>query len=112
MRLFEGTQFDIPPVCERCGKVDEECRCPLAAAPVVPASEQTARVAVEQRKRGKVVTVVRGLVNDSALPPLLKTLKDACGAGGTMKDEALELQGDHSDRVAELLRAVGYRVKS
>lgn len=112
MRLFAGTPFDIPPVCERCGKLEQECRCPPPAAPAVPPSKQTAQVAVEKRKRGKLVTVVRGLVHDAGLPQLLKTLKDTCGAGGTIKDGTLELQGDHLHRVAGLLSELGYRVKT
>jgi translation initiation factor 1 len=110
MRLFEGTPFDIPPRCDRCGKLEAECQCPPPPAPLVPPPQQTVRIAVEKRKRGKVVTVVRGLASDAALPELLKSLKNACGAGGTLLPEGLEIQGDHASRVAELLRAGGYRM--
>lgn len=111
MRLFAGTPFDRPPNCERCGKLEAECVCPPPAAPLVPASEQSVRVAVEKRKRGKVVTAVHGLASDAALPELLKTLKTACGAGGTLKDGVLEIQGEHASRVSELLGDLGYRLK-
>ena len=110
MRLFEGTPFDIPPKCNRCGKLEAECQCPPAAV-IVPPEQQTVRIAVEKRKRGKVVTVLRGLASDDALPDLLKSLKNACGAGGTLTSEGLEIQGDHAARIAELLRAQGYRLK-
>src|SRR5690349_17870944 len=111
MRLFEGTPFDIPPTCDRCGKPEAECQCPPPPAPVVPPGQQTVRIAVEKRKRGKVVTVLRGLAADVALPELLKALKNACGAGGTITGDGLEIQGDHASRIAELLRDAGYRVK-
>jgi len=111
MRLFEGTPFDIPPKCDRCGKLESDCQCPPPAAPVVPPEQQMVRIAVEKRKRGKVVTVLRGLAADAALPDLLKSLKNACGAGGTLLSDGLELQGDHADRVAVLFRARSYRVK-
>lgn len=111
MRLFEGTPFDIPPKCDRCGKLESDCQCPPPPAPIVPPEQQLVRIAVEKRKRGKVVTVLRGLINDAALPELLKSLKNACGAGGTLLPNGLEIQGDHAKPVAELLRAARYRVK-
>lgn len=112
MRLFAGTQFDIPPKCERCGKLlESECTCtPLPD--YQPPEKQTAKLRVEKRPKGKVVTVVTGLLataND--LPELLKQIKNACGAGGVVKDDTLEIQGDHLDRVQQQLLKVGYRVK-
>jgi translation initiation factor 1 len=74
--------------------------------------KQTARLAIEKRKKGKVVTVVRGLLADeNDLPALLGRLKAACGAGGTPKDDELEIQGDHLERLRGLLGEIGYRVR-
>jgi translation initiation factor 1 len=42
---------------------------------------------------------------------LLSQLKAACGAGGTVKDDVLEIQGDHLKRVRGLLAEIGYRVR-
>jgi translation initiation factor 1 len=77
------------------------------------ATQQTARVARDRKRRaGKTVTVISGLRHDPAtLERLLKSLKQQCGAGGTVKDGELEIQGDHRERVAEALRALGYGVK-
>jgi len=111
MRLFEGTQFDIPPKCDRCGLLERDCKCPPLARPPLPPAQQTARVAVEKRKRGKIATVVRGLAEGDYLNELLTSLKTACGAGGTVKDGEIEIQGDHLPRVQQLLRDQGYRVK-
>jgi translation initiation factor 1 len=111
MRLFEGTPFDIPPKCDRCGKLEAECACPPLPPPQVPPEQQTARVLVEKRKRGKIVTVIRGLVDDRYLEELLTALKSACGAGGTVKVGEIEIQGDHLARVQQWLRDRGYRVK-
>ena len=73
--------------------------------------KQTARLAVERRKKGKLVTIVRGLAADeNDLPRLLGKLKAACGAGGTLKHDSLEIQGNHLERVRELLAEIGYRV--
>lgn len=109
MRLFEGTPFDRPPRCERCGALETECRCPPEQT---PPGKQTARLAIEKRKKGKRVTVIRGLAaGDNDLPALLTRLKTACGAGGTLSDDGLEIQGEQLDRVRAVLGELGYRVK-
>ena len=110
MRLFADTPFDRPPHCDRCGKLEESCECPPASVQRIPPQQQTARLAVEKRKKGKQVTVVRGLAPDD-LADLLTQLKSSCGAGGTIKEETIEIQGKHLERVRSLLAAVGYRVK-
>jgi translation initiation factor 1 len=71
------------------------------------------RVSRETKGRGgKAVTVVRGLALDAAsLAKLAQQLKAACGSGGTVKDGAIEVQGDHCDKVIALLQAQGHTVK-
>ena len=61
-------------------------------------------------RRGKVVTVVRGL-SAKDLPGTATELKRLCGSGGTVKNGALEIQGDHRDKVAARLEALGHVVK-
>jgi translation initiation factor 1 len=71
-----------------------------------------ARVGVEKRKHGRLMTVVRDLSPaDNDLADLLKQLKNACGAGGTLVDSNLEIQGAHADRVRSELQKLGYKVK-
>lgn len=112
MGLFEGTQWDRPPTCARCGEPDQDCVCPPPQATRTPPEKQTARIALEKRKRGKVVTVVRDLSSDdNDLPALLGQLKAACSAGGTIKDGLLEVQGSHMERIREVLAGIGYRVR-
>ncbi len=61
---------------------------------------------------GKIVTVVRGLPErGSALDARAAELRRLCGAGGTVKGGAVEIQGDHRERVADRLRALGHTVK-
>ena len=58
------------------------------------------------------MTVISGLRHDPAtLEKLLKALKQQCGAGGAVKDGELEIQGDHRERVANALTALGYKIK-
>ena len=99
------------------GRMCPACRQPLAAcrcgqAPVVR-GDGIVRVGRETQGRGgKVVTWVRGLALDAtALAALGKRLRAACGSGGTAKDGVLELQGDHVDRVMQLLVDEGWKVK-
>jgi translation initiation factor 1 len=112
MRLFAGTKYDQPPKCDRCGQVEEECECtPPMSRRLSPAS-QVARLNLEKRKKGKVVTVVRGLSADgNDLPELLSLLKSQCGAGGTLQPDCLEVQGDQLQRVGVILRELGYQVR-
>jgi translation initiation factor 1 len=59
---------------------------------------------------GKAMTVVRGLPRGD-VDAVAKDLKRHCGSGGTAKDGAVELQGDHREKVAARLESQGYRVK-
>jgi len=71
------------------------------------------RVARETKgRKGKGVTVVTGLsLDDPELAALGKQLKQKCGAGGTVKNGVIEIQGDHRDLVVTLLNAMGYQAK-
>jgi translation initiation factor 1 len=86
---------------------------PQAEQEYPSAAGQTARIWRDRkRRRGKTVTVIGGLRHDPAtLEALLRTLKQQCGAGGALKDGELEIQGDHRERVAAALTALGYKIK-
>jgi len=61
---------------------------------------------------GKVVTVIHGIPERGpTLDARASDLRRLCGAGGTVKGGVVEIQGDHRERVAERLRALGYTVK-
>ena len=112
MGLLAGTIFDRPPHCGRCEKLESECKCrPVEPVRLAP-GKQTVRIAVEKRKHGRVMTVIRGLTaGDNELAILLKQLKNSCGAGGTVSEDGIEIQGDHAVRVRMELQKIGYRVK-
>ena len=81
-----------------------------AAAPQLP-NDGVVRVFRETGgRRGKTVTVVRGLPGGD-LEPVASDLKRQCGSGGAVKAGAVEIQGDHREKVAARLEAQGYRVK-
>jgi len=96
-------------MCPACRKPLAQCLCKGQRA-AVPVGDGMVRVSRESKGRGgKTVTLVRGLPLDAAaLAALGKRLRSACGTGGTAKDGVLEVQGDHAERVVELLKAEGY----
>jgi translation initiation factor 1 len=103
---------DAGRMCPACRQAVGACRCRAPSMPV-HAGDGIVRVSRESKGRGgKTVTVVRGLALDAAaLAALGKRLRTACGAGGTVKDGVLELQGDHAERVVAWLSSEGWTVK-
>lgn len=75
--------------------------------------QQDLRVWLDRKQRGgKTVTLVKGFVgSDDDLAELARRLKSRCGVGGSAKQGEIIIQGDHRDRVVELLTAEGYRCK-
>lgn len=75
-------------------------------------SKQNLKIWLDRLKGGRVATVVRGFVGSNEdLATLGKELKKSCGVGGTTKDGEIIIQGDHRDRVLELLQKAGYKCK-
>lgn len=97
-------------MCPACRQAVADCICNRSAA---PAGDGVARVACDtQGRRGKAVTVVRGVaLAEGALTQLARELKAACGVGGTLKGGVIELQGEHVERVLAELGARGLRVR-
>jgi translation initiation factor 1 len=63
-------------------------------------------------RKGKAVTVVSGLRhNPTTMEDIARILKQHCGAGGTVKEGVIEIQGDQRARVSSKLRAMNYIVK-
>jgi predicted translation initiation factor SUI1 len=74
---------------------------------------QTVRVKLDTKgRKGKSVTLVEGLRhNPATMAEIARILKQHCGAGGTVKEGQIEIQGDQRERVAEKLREMNYLVK-
>lgn len=112
--LFDGTPFERPVTCECCGQPRKHCKCPRGVdGQVVLPKDQPARVSRERRGGGKMVTLISGLdCKATDLAALLKQFKAQFGAGGTIDDDRIELQGDHRDKLVEILRQMGYPAKA
>jgi translation initiation factor 1 len=79
----------------------------------LPPEAQTVYLHRESKGRGgKGVTLLKGLtLSETDLTALCKTLKQACGTGGTVKEGLIEIQGEQREKIAEVLRKLGYKVK-
>lgn len=58
---------------------------------------------------GKTVTVIKGLAGD--LKSWKKELQQLCGAGGTVKGDVVEIQGDHRQKIADYLKSKNIKSK-
>ncbi len=98
--------------CPRCGWPQTSCRCSQRAEQPVP-DRIVARLRIERAgRKGKTVTVVESLPRNRAfLKELLAKLKRACGAGGTIAEDRIEIQGDHRQLLRQLLGDQGWLVK-
>jgi translation initiation factor 1 len=93
-------------ICPDCRRPLAQCACGKGLRPR-PAPAAAIRVGRQtQGRAGKAVTVVTGLpLSPEELAALARELKQHCGSGGTVRDGAIEIQGEHRERVlAELQR--------
>lgn len=81
-------------------------------ADLAPA-QQTLKVEVSRKGRGgKTVTIISGFQHrPDTLKNLVKKLKAQCGTGGTAKDNMVEIQGDHAQKLVDYLQKAGYTAK-
>jgi translation initiation factor 1 len=81
--------------------------------PDLPPNQQNLRIQASRKgRKGKTVTVISGFQsNPETLTALAKKLKAQCGTGGTVKDGDIEIQGDHAQKLLQLLVDLGYKAK-
>ncbi len=108
---------EVGRTCPACRKAISACICPTAKQAGLQAVRSkldgVVRVQLESKGRGgKSVSIVRGLdLDEAALTALGKQLRTACGSGGTIKNGAIEVQGDHVATLMQTLTKLGHAVK-
>ena len=101
-------------ICAKCGWPERDCKCSSQLARDEPLPARiVAKLRMEKKGRdGKTVTTIYDLPRNGAfLKALAGELKRACGTGGTVVDNTVEIQGDLRDRVREVLVQKGWTVK-
>ena len=73
-------------------------------------ADQILTIQTEERRYGKKMVVIEGIDNKDDLGTLASELKSALGTGGTVKEDRIEIQGDHGDRIRDLLKQRGYEI--
>ena len=105
---------EVGRVCPGCAKPLAQCVCSVKSrAAIAIAGDGVVRVSRQSKGRGgKTVTLVKGLALDAAaLAALAKQLRTAYGAGGTVKDGVVEVQGDHCETILTTLKKLGHPAK-
>jgi translation initiation factor 1 len=106
--------------CPACGKRLDRCSCATARAPrqddraqVNVPRDGVVRLLRDRKSRGgKTVTLIAGVPGSAdALEVLTKELKRACGTGGTLRGDVIEIQGEFRERLKTELERRGYKVK-
>ena len=79
-------------------------------ADTLPKNQQKLRLNMERTGRGgKTVTLVKGFIgSEEDINALCKLLKQKCGVGGSVKDGEIIIQGDHRQRLVEILKKEGF----
>lgn len=101
---------DTGRLCPECENPIQECTCNKET---VPEGDGIVRISLDTKgRKGKGVTLIKGiLIPPSDLKKLAKELKQKCGVGGAVKNECIEIQGDHRDLLIKLLEQKKFKVK-
>lgn len=91
-------------ICPKCGLPRQACICDEIAK-----TEQRISINLEQRKFGKNITVITGIGKEVNIKDIAKQLKNELACGGTVKNNNIELQGDHRKRIRPILINLGFK---
>ncbi|GGK85987.1 translation initiation factor Sui1 [Amphritea balenae] len=101
-------------LCPGCKEAVDSCICDqLADQQRLGELDGIVRIRRETSgRKGKGVTTLSGIpLAEKELKALAKKLKQQCGTGGALKDGIIEIQGDHREKLKQLLEKQGFKVK-
>ena len=91
-------------ICSQCGLPKDLCVCETIAK-----ETQTIVIGLEKRKFGKLETTIQGIDGKEIdIKDLAKKLKSKLACGGTVKNNIVELQGNHQQKVKDFLIQMGF----
>lgn len=90
-------------ICPKCGLPNEACVCEQ-----IVKTSQKIRITTDKKRYGKVVTIVTGFDDGIDVKKTAKELKNKLACGGTYKDDSIELQGDHRNKIKQELIKLGF----
>ena len=90
-------------ICPKCGLPLQACVCREIAK-----TEQKIKIVTDKRRYGKIITLVIGLSNDVDMKEIARSLKSELACGGTIKNNQIELQGEHRKKVKPILIRLGF----
>ena len=94
-------------ICSVCGLPKDICVCGD-----LDKSSSIISIKKEKRKYNKVMTIIRGLqLRNEEMKKLTSEIKSKCASGGTLKNGEIEIQGDHVDKIYNILKEKGFKVE-
>lgn len=90
-------------ICPKCGLSKELCVCETIAK-----EKEKIRVSETKRRYGKSITIITGISKDVNIKNVLKELKTKLACGGTLKNDTIELQGNHKNKIKGILVKLGF----
>jgi translation initiation factor 1 len=93
-------------ICPKCGLIKELCICGE-----IGKEEQVIKISTEKRKFGKITTMIGGFNKEVDIKEIGKELKQKLACGGTIKNNQIELQGEHRKKAKQNLVAMGFDEK-
>ncbi|MEM5829623.1 MAG: translation initiation factor [Candidatus Aenigmatarchaeota archaeon] len=91
-------------ICSKCGLPTELCTCRA-----LEREEEKIKIYIEKRKFGKPITIIEGIKENAK--EIASHLKSKLACGGTFKNNHIELQGDHRNKLKDLLIKLGYQAE-
>ncbi|MHA1647217.1 MAG: stress response translation initiation inhibitor YciH [Promethearchaeota archaeon] len=91
-------------ICPKCSLPIELCVCES-----LQQEEQKITISIDKRKWGRAMTVLNfANFKGANLKKICKKAKGYCASGGTVKDNMIEIQGDHRRKLRAFLKTIGY----